>query len=419
MRYFLSLIIFVNFLVNYLQAAPTPQVQVGADLLFTKDYVHLLKNKRIGLITNHTAVNSQMKSTASLLQSHAKQYDFILAALFAPEHGITGSAHAAEFIKDEKDSAGIPIFSLHGATRRPTDKMLAQLDLLLYDIQDIGSRSYTYITTLFYVMEEAAKRQIPVIVLDRPNPINGRVIDGPLLEEKWRSIVGYINVPYCHGMTVGELARYFNDQSKVGCQLEVIPMRGWHRNMTFQDTGLPWIPTSPYIPEATTAYYYPVTGILGELQIVNTGIGYTLPFKVLGAPWIDAKIFAHHLNSQKFPGVYFEPFYYRPFYGRFANEECKGVIIIITNHLIYKPVSTQYLLIGILKSLYPKEFKEALANSQDRKAMFCKVNGTDKVYQIIKEEKNIVWKLRSLHEKEREAFAHQRKKYLIPSYAED
>ena len=419
MRTFFSLIFLVFLFFGSLQAAKPPKVKVGAELLFTEKFIHLIKGKRVGLITNHTAVNSKMISTIDLLKKNASKHGYTLVALFAPEHGITGSAHASETIKDEKDLHGTPIYSLHGSTRRPTDAMLAKVDILLYDIQDIGSRSYTYSTTLFYAMEEAAKRAIPVVVLDRPNPINGLVIDGPLLEEKWRSMVGYVNVPYCHGMTIGELARYFNAEYKVGCKLEIVPMKGWHRSMTFQDTGLPWIPTSPYVPEATTAFYYPMTGILGELKIVNTGIGYTLPFKLVGAPWIDAKLFAQSLNSQKFPGVYFEPFFYRPFYGRFAHEDCEGVLIVVTDPLIYKPVSTQYLLIGMLKSLYPAKFKEALASSLDRKAMFSKVNGTDKIYLIVSEEKNIVWKLRSFHEKEREEFAELRKKYLTASYADD
>lgn len=416
---FILLFLSILSLFTHLQAAKPPKVKVGAELLFTDAYANLIKGKRVGLITNHTAVNNKMISTIDLLKKNAAKYGFTLTALFAPEHGITGSAHASEAVKDEKDPDGIPIYSLHGSTRRPTEKMLAKIDLLLFDIQDIGSRSYTYSTTLFYAMEEAAKRHIPVVVLDRPNPINGLVIDGPMLEEKWRSMVGYINVPYCHGMTIGELARFFNAEYQVGCQLEVVPMKGWQRSMTFQDTGLPWVPTSPYVPEATTAFFYPITGILGELKIVNTGIGYTLPFKLVGAPWIDAKLFAQQLNNQKFPGVYFEPFCYRPFYGRFAHEDCEGVLIVVTDPLSYKPVSTQFLLMGMLKSLYPEKFKEALANSSDRKSMFCKVNGTDKIYNIVSKEKNIVWKLRSFQEKEREEFAQLRKKYLMTSYADD
>jgi uncharacterized protein YbbC (DUF1343 family) len=295
--------------------------------------------------------------------------------------------------------------------------MLKNIDLLIYDIQDIGSRSYTYIATLFYVMEEAAKANIEVIVLDRPNPINGLVIDGPMLNEGLRSIVGYINVPYCHGMTIAELAQFFNGEYKIGCKLTVIKMKGWSRSMSFLDTGLPWIPTSPNIPEAATPLYYPMTGLLGELKIVNIGVGYTLPFKLIGAPWINAKKFTEKLNEQKFPGVYFEPFYYKPFFGRFKEKECQGCLLIVTNPLIYKPVSTQYLIIGMLKGLYPEKFQEGIESSKDRKAMFNKVNGTQEIYQIMTEENNIVWKLRSFQEKERSDFANLRKKYLIAEYS--
>ena len=416
-----SILFTAIFLFSQVCATYRPEVSVGIDVLINnEEYISLLKGKRIGLITNHTAINSRMQSTIDLIKSYSKPIGYTLSALFAPEHGITGSAYAAENIEELKDPDGIPIFSLHGKTRRPTDEMLKKVNLLIYDIQDIGSRSYTYITTLFYAMEAAAEKGIPVIVLDRPNPINGIIVDGPMMEEKWRSMIGYINVPYCHGMTIGELAQFFNIEYKIGCDLKVIPMSGWNRRMAFHDTGLAWVPTSPNIPESSTAYYYPTTGFLGELSLVNIGIGYTLPFKLVGAPWIDAKKFAQQLNSQKFPGVYFKPFYYRPFYGKFSHEDCEGVLIVITNPMIYKPVCTQYLIIGILKSMYPTKFKEALAEAtKTQKELFCKVNGTEEVYRIITEEKNIVWKLKTFHQNEREAFLAVRKKYLIPRYSVD
>lgn len=404
------------FLVFPLFLCATPKVTVGIDVLLTTKYLNQLRGKRVGLITNHTAMNKEMVSTAELLKMHAKRGGYTLAALFAPEHGLTGAGYAWEHIHDTKTTDNIPIYSLHGKTRRPTPEMLKGIDLLVYDIQDLGSRSYTYATTLFYAMEEAAKAGIPLIVLDRPNPINGITIDGPMLEEKWRSYVGYINVPYCHGMTIGELARFFNEEYSVGCKLTVVPMEGWKRSMTFQDTGLTWIPTSPHIPEPDTAFYYPTTGILGELQIVNIGIGYTLPFKLVGAPWIDADRFARNLNAQQFPGVHFFPFYYRPFYGRFANENCQGVMIAITDHLIYRPVATQYLIIGILKSLHSDQFHAALKEAAKRKEMFCKVNGTEEIYRMLTNEKYVVWKLREFHQEERKQFAKRRQKYLIPSY---
>lgn len=415
----LLIFIFCFALIYPLMSDLAPKVKVGIDRLMQEEYTKLLKDKRIGLITNQTATTQNFQSTVDILKTHASSKGYKLVALFAPEHGINGATYATELINDSKDSTQLPIYSLHGKTQRPTDQMLKDINLLIFDIQDIGSRSYTYINTMFYAMEEAAKRGIGFIVLDRPNPINGVTVDGPLLEEKWRSFLGYINIPYCHGMTAGELALFFNQEYQVGCQLHVIPMKGWKRRMTFQDTGLPWIPTSPYIPEATTPFYYPTTGILGELQLVNIGIGYTLPFKVVGAPWIHAEQFAKQLNKQKFAGVHFEPFYFRPIYGRYAKQDCQGVLILITDPLTYKPVSTQYLLIGMLKSLYPEKFQEAITAVKKHKETFCKLNGSEEAYRLLIEEKNIVWKLCSLQNQDREVFMKKRKKYLLTDYEGD
>lgn len=391
-------------------------VKPGIEVLLSEANISLLKGKRIGLLTNHTAVNNQMVTSVNLLKAAAQANDFTITALFAPEHGITGASHADESVKDETDPDGIPIFSLHGTTQRPTLAMLKNVDVLIYDIQDIGARSYTYITTLFYSMEEAAKAKIPLIVVDRPNPINGITVDGPMLEDKWRSIVGYINVPYCYGMTIGELARYFNEEYHVGCKLKVIPMEGWKRKMSFADTGLPWVPTSPHIPESTTPLYYPMTGILGELQLVNIGVGYTLPFKLIGAPWIHAQKLAVQLNQQKLPGVLFQPFYYKPFYGKFTQQPCQGVIIHVTDPIKYKPVTTQYVIIALLKSLYPKQFQKALEASSHRKDMFCKVNGTEDIYTILHQKQYFAWEVRDFHRQEREPFLKKREKYLLAEY---
>lgn len=392
------------------------EVTVGVDVLFSSDYSKSLSGKRVGLLTNHTAVNRELKTTLKLLKENTAKYNYRLTALFAPEHGITGSNHSEKHIQDSVDTSGIPIYSLHGTVKKPTKSMLKQIDILIYDIQDVGSRSYTYNTTLFYAMEEAAKHGVEVMVLDRPNPINGITVDGPMMEDEWRSFVGYINVPYCHGMTVGELAKFFNSEYKIDCKLTVVPMKGWNRSMSFKDTGLTWIPTSPQIPESTTPWYYPTTGILGELQIVNIGVGYTLPFKVVGAPWIDADQFSRTLNSQNYPGVTFQPFHYTPYFGRFAKQECHGIFIVINNPQTFKPVSTQYLIIGMLKHMYPDKFKEAITAASQRKEMFCKVNGTEEVYNHIIKSKAIAPKLRDIHKNERQAFLVLRKKYLLPDY---
>ena len=413
MRYLVCLLILFNFSI----LGAKTKVTLGIERLLNEEtYRKNLKANRVGLITNHTAIDHNVTSSIALLKKEA--HDFKLVALFAPEHGLLGISHAGENVEHSKDKDGIPIYSLHGSTRRPTKAMLKDIDVLIFDIQDIGSRSYTYISTLFYVMEEAAKYNILVIVADRPNPIGGLIVDGPLLDPDWRSFLGYVNVPYCHGMTVGELSLYFNKEYKVDCNLLVIPMKGWKRSMTFLDTDLPWVPTSPQIPEPDTPFYYPTTGLLGELQLVNIGVGYTLPFKLVGAPWIKAEEFAKALNEKKYAGVQFRPIYYRPFFGSFAQKDCQGVHIVITDKKVFKPVETQYLLLGTLKSIYPEMFEKALKESAGRKEMFCKANGTEKVYKLLQNEKYVVFPLKKLCQEARQEFIPLRKKYLISDYAD-
>lgn len=389
-------------------------VQVGADVLVDEmEYVNQIRNRRIGLISNQSAVNHGYKTTLEILQHH--QYN--VEAVFAPEHGYFGNAHAGEKTAHTKIGR-VPVLSMHGETRRPNDEMLKNIDVLIYDIQDIGTRGYTYITTLFYCMEEAAKHKIPVIVLDRPNPMGGHIVDGPLLDAKNRSFMSYVSVPYCHGMTAGELARFFNSEYQVGCDLTVVPMRGWKRGMTFEQTGLPWVPLSPQIPEADTPFFYATTGLIGHCSMMSIGIGYTLPFKIVGAPWIDAKHFSHVLNSQQLPGVLFQPFYFRPFYGKYKMEDCEGVRIVITDSNTYLPFTTQYTIIGVLKTLYAKHFDEAIQGvlkNKSRLTSFHQLNGNQEILDIFTGEKFIVWRLREIIQKDRERFLPVRKKYLLYS----
>ncbi len=389
-----------------------PKVELGVDLFFKEGHAALLTGKRVGLITNQTGVDRDLCTTADLFMAHAGAYQMV--ALFAPEHGIRGLAYAWESVEDTTMAQGIPIYSLHGKTRRPTEEMLKGIDVLVYDIQDIGVRAYTYATTLFYVMEEAAKRKISVIVLDRPNPISGALVDGPMLSERWRSYIGYINVPYCHGMTIGELARFFNEQYRIGCALKVIPMRGWERSMSYRDTGLVWIPTSPQIPEPDTPLFSATTGILGELSLVNIGVGYTLPFKIIGAPWIQADRLAEELNGQKISGVKFYPFYYRPFFGLYQGIDCQGVMIVITDTSAYRPCLVQCMLLGMLKTLYPEEVEKRLASlDKVKKELFCKASGNEEMLEIIRQEKYIAWKLIQFGRNQRDLFLLTRKKYLL------
>lgn len=384
-------------------------VEVGIDRFFVEGYDRALEGKRVGLITNQTGVNSKLESTLSLLERSPR---LKLVALFSPEHGLTGVHAAGEKVADSHHHA-IPVHSLHGATKRPTQEMLSGLDCLIYDIQDSGARSYTYASTLFYLMEEAARCGLPLMVLDRPNPAGGSVVDGPMLEDQ-RSFLGYINVPYCHGMTMGELALFFNQEYKIGCKLTVVPMHGYHRSMTFADTGLTWIPTSPHMPESDTPLYSLMTGILGELSLVNIGVGYTLPFKVVGAPWIDADHYAAKLTAQNFPGVTFLPFHFRPFYGLYKGEECHGVRIVVTDAQHCHPVSVYCLLLGMLKSLYPKQVNGLLKATPDaKKKLYTQVIGSSREWQLLTEEPLLTWKLIDRHKKSREGFLDKRKRYLL------
>jgi uncharacterized protein YbbC (DUF1343 family) len=230
-----------------------------------------------------------------------------------------------------------------------------------------------------------------------------------------QKFIGYVNVPYCHGMTIGELARFFNKEYHVDCNLKVIPMRGWKRSMSYADTRLAWIPPSPNIPEADTPMFYPSTGMLSGLKMLNVGVGYTLPFKIAGAPWVNAEKFAEKLNSLHLSGVCFVPYFFKPFYGLYRNEECQGVLIRVTDPLHYRPVAVQYALIGVLKSLYPEEFARRLAAVSSLE-LFHEANGTKTVYQILKEEKYPTWKLLEFLDKEIKGFESVRQKYLLPDY---
>ena len=409
MRAFLFVI---TFFIPVLCFSHGKKIDLGVDVFFAEGYCKQLKGKKVGLVTNHTGVDGKLHPTLDLfLQA---QNELTLSAIFTPEHGLTGHAYAAELIEKEEKIQGIPVYSLHGKTRRPTDQMLANVQVLIFDIQDIGCRSYTFCTTLFYVMEQAAKKHIPVIVFDRPNPINGLIVDGPMLQDKWRSFIGYVNVPYCHGMTIGELARFFNQEYKIGCNLKVVPMKGWKREMSFKDTHLAWIPTSPHIPEADTPLFYATTGMLGELSLVSIGIGYTLPFKIVGAPWIRADKFASSLNAQKLPGVHFQPFYFRPQYGLYKGKDCEGVLLVVTNEKTYKPIVVQSLLLGTLKALYPHKVQEKLSSlSRQNKNLFCLACGNADVLDILSKEKYVSWKLIQYQKEERETFLLLREKYLL------
>lgn len=379
-------------------------VRLGIDIL--SENHNILKGKNVGLITNPTGLDSNLVPSSEII-SHLP--DVKLVAVFGPEHGIKGGRMGS--ITEDRTEKDIKVFSLYGSTRRPTTEMLKGIDVLIFDIQDIGIRSYTYISTMRYCMEEAAKHNIQFVVLDRPNPLGGLLVDGPLLDKNFESFVGSVPVPYVHGMTVGEIALFINKELNINCNLTVIKMDGWKRNMLWEDTGLRWTPTSPHIPEPDSPFFYPVTGILGELGIVNIGVGYTLPFKLVGAPWIDAEEITEYLNNKKLAGVHFQIFHFTPFYGLFKGQECNGFRIIITDKRNYKPVATGYHIIEALLKLYPERFNFSVA-SKSNIDMFDKVNGSDIIRKQFQNGIKVEEIVRS-YQSELKEFIEKRKKYLL------
>ena len=327
------------------------EVLTGIDVL-ERDGFKQLAGMRVGLVTNQTGRDRSGRSTIDVL---FKAPGVKLTALFAPEHGMRGVAD--EDLSDTRDEqTGLPIYSLYGESRRPKPEQLKDLDAIVYDIQDIGTRFYTYITTLGYVMEEAAKVKIPVIVIDRPNPINGIDIEGPLADADKYSFTAYHAIPVRHGMTIGELARLFNDERKIGADLRVIKIENWRRAMWLDATGLSWINPSPNMRSLAEAALYPGVGLL-ETTNISVGRGTDTPFEVIGAPWLDSQKLASYLNSRKIPGVRFVPITFTPRTSTFKNEECHGVNIIVTDRARLQSVATGIEIAVALHRLYPAEWK--------------------------------------------------------------
>lgn len=404
-------LIFVVMMMTFWSA--TAQVRTGIEVLRENNFKPL-QGKRVGLITNPTGVDSQLKSTIDILfEAPGVQ----LVALYGPEHGVRGDYPAGELIDNKNDSrTGVPMFSLYGKTRKPTPEMLKGIDVLVYDIQDIGSRSYTYISTLGLAMEAAAENNIEFMVLDRPNPLGGNKWEGPLVEDKFISFVSQFPIPYVHGFTVGELARFLNGEkllSKgVKAKLSVIEMQGWKREMSFHETGLPWVMSSPHIPHAQSAYFYPVSGILGELYCVNIGVGYTLPFEIFGTEWLsDAEKLADNLNALRIPGVIFRPIHFRPYYTNMQGKQMSGVQVHLFD-MKKAPLSLiQFYVVQELHRLHPERKIFELCDSS-RFDMFDKVSGTDKV-RLAFSENYLVSDIQDLWTRDLDGFLKKAKKYFV------
>ena len=384
---------------------PVKKIKLGVDVLLASR-IDLVKGKRVGLITNATGLTSDFESTIDVLY---RQPEIKLVALFGPEHGIRGDIPAGESVAHYQDErTGLPVYSLYGNQRRPTKEMLTGIDVLIYDIQDIGNRAYTYIYTMAYAMQAAHEQEITFIVLDRPNPLSGIRVEGNILEPAFSSFIGLFPIPQVYGMTVGELACFFNHEFNINCDLKIVPMTGWRREMYFEDTGLFWTPTSPHVPRAQTALFVATTGCLGELDTISEGVGYPLPFEVVGAPWIDGQQLANELNQRHLNGVFFRPLHFRPYYYRFANEQCGGVQIHITNHLLFSPTATQIHILAAIQKIFPAH---NIFNTT-RIQMFDKAFGTDKIRKAIASGSSAE-KIILSWQNELQQFLAKRAKYLI------
>ncbi len=349
---FLSLLVLVE-----LPARSSPRrsghaarVQTGLDVLEAEKFAPL-RGKHIGLITNHTGVDAQGRRNIDLF---AHESGLNLVALFSPEHGLAGRAN--ENVASSKDpTTSLPVYSLYGDTRRPTDEMLQGIDALVFDIQDAGVRFYTYTATMGYCMEEAAKHKIAFYVLDRPNPMGGEIVEGPMLDPDKTSFVAYYPIPARYGLTIGELAQFFNAENHIGADLHVIPMRNWHRNYFFESTGTKWIPPSPALRTTKGSILYPGIEIL-QNSGVSVGRGTQTPFEEFGAPWMDGEAVATALNERHLPGLRFESKSFIPIGGPHSGERCGGVSIRVTDRFTARSMRLGLEIAEILQKLYPKDF---------------------------------------------------------------
>ena len=359
--------------------ALTAQVKPGVEVLRDNNF-DILRGKRVGLITNPSGVDNKLKSTVDIL---ADAPGVEVVALYAPEHGVRGDFHAGDKVENAVDSAtGIPVYSIYGKHRKPSPEMLKDIDVMVYDIQDNGCRSFTFLSTMGLAMEACAELGKEFVVLDRPNPINGNKIEGNLTEPDCVSFVSQFAIPYLYGLTPGELAQYLNNEGmlKNGAKvdLKVVPMEGYERSMDFRATGMPWVLPSPHMPVPESAIYYPVSGILGELYCISIGVGYTEPFKLFASEWIDAQELTKRLNDRNIPGMMFRPIYIRPFYSTGQGKNYEGVEVYVTD-VDKAPLSlTQFYVMEELADMYPDKKIFDIADTK-RFSMFDKVCGSKQI----------------------------------------
>ncbi len=367
-----------------------PVVKTGIEVLRDMGFAPL-KGKRVGLLTNPTGVDRNMVSTVDILLNAP---GVNLVALYGPEHGVRGDEYAGAKIEGKDDSlSGVKVFSVYGKYRKPSPEMLKGVDVVVYDIQDVGCRSYTFISSLGLMMEACAEQGIEVMVLDRPNPLGGLKVEGSLVEPGCYSFISQFAIPYVYGLTVGELAIMLNEEGLLRgqkgaeeakrCKLSVIPMEGWRRDMVYSDTRLPWVMPSPHIPEAATSFFYPATGILGDVAgHMSNGVGYTVPFQLVGAEWItDAEAFAAALNGIGLPGVRFRPITYKPFYGFGQGKVLRGAQIVFTDYHAARLSDIQFRVMEVAARLYPDH--KPFSDPQAKIGNFDVVTGSKKIREML------------------------------------
>lgn len=386
------------------------KIKTGIEVL-KDDKFKILEGKRVGLITNPTGVDNTMKSTIDILHEAP---NVRLVALYGPEHGVRGDVHAGDHVDNSADpSTDVPVYSLYGKTRKATPEMLKDVDVLVYDIQDIGCRSFTYISTMGLAMEAAAENGIEFVVLDRPNPLGGLKVEGNLAEDGFISFVSQFKIPYLYGLTCGELAMMLNGERMLEkqCKLHVVKMKGWKRKMNYMDTGLQWIPSSPHIPQPVTSYFYPLSGIVGELGYLSIGVGYTIPFQMFAAEWIKAEEFANALNLLNLPGIKFRPMHLKPFYSVGQGKQMQGVQVHVLDYEKARLSEIQFYVMQEIARLYPDK---AVFDNADNKRfnMFDKVSGSDYI-RVTFSKNNSFEDIRDYWYKDVDSFRKKSKKYYL------
>ncbi|HSW29939.1 MAG TPA: DUF1343 domain-containing protein [Longimicrobiales bacterium] len=385
-------------------------VRLGTDRL-ADSLPSALVGKNVGLITNHSGADREGKSTIDILFGRT---DMKLVALFAPEHGIRGELSGS--VENTTDSVtGLPVFSLHGETYQPTDEMMKGVDALVFDVQDVGVRQYTYPSTMAYGMKTAAEKKIPFVVLDRPTPVTGTIVEGNLLDTAFTSFVGFYPIASRHGMTVGELAKMFNEAFGIGCDLTVVPMEGWTRDLWIDETDLPWKKPSPNLPTLEGVYNYPGT-VLFEGTSLSEGRGTEKPFEYIGAPWLNAAAIADSMNALGLPGVRFEALDYTFAENarKYPGELAHGVRFVITDREAYRPIAASLLFMEMAKKMHPDDFTfrgRPAEGGQPASFSLDRLSGTDKTRAAI--DAGTMRELLAQWEQDAARFIEMRKPYLL------